>query len=173
MALLLPIPGLRDVCDWHWAFTADQGHSQGPVGFVRFPLGQAAVHIWELVLTWGRCRGGVSLHSPSVSLVGVKKRNQSHQEQCEPCVWNEVCPLWTSQGAWWLFQWCHPEEGLWSGSPRNPPGTRSLGGEAVAWPGSTLCCGRSVERSEACTVCSSLARPAVRCVWLACLPCTG
>lgn len=61
---------------------------------------------------------------------------------------------------------------VWLAKESSEPGAW----EERRWPaaGSTLCCGRSVERSEACTVCSSVSpEPAGwRCVRLACV-CTG
>ena len=138
------------MCDWHWAFTADWWDSRGLVGFVRFPLaGELQCRSWNWPSLGEGTRWGTSLHSPSVSLVGVKKRTKVIKNNVNP-VWNEVCELPTFppflpllllslQGRVRglrqrrLSQWCcHGEEGLWSGVPtksswHQEPGRRGGG----------------------------------------------
>ena len=124
------------MCDWHGALTADQGHAQGPVGFVRFPLGswlQCTSGSWPSLgegAEWG-----VSLHSPSVSLVGVKKRTKVIKNNVNP-VWNEVCPLRDQSGGLAAFSAVVSSRGgalVWlakESSGQQEPGRR---GGGLAW----------------------------------------
>lgn len=138
------------MCDWHWAFIADWWDSQGLVGFVRFPLaGEVQCRSWNWPSLGEGAGWGTSLHSPSVSLVGVKKRTKVIKNNVNP-VWNEVCelpafppflpllPLSLQGRVRGLRQrrlsqrCCHGEEGLWSGVPTKS--SWHLGGGVVAWP---------------------------------------
>lgn len=152
------------MCDWHWAFIADWWDSQGLVGFVRFPLaGEVQCRSWNWPSLGEGAGWSTSLHSPSVSLVGVKKRTKVIKNSVNP-VWNEVCELPTFPPFLPLLplslqgrvrglrqrqlsqRCCHGEEGLWSGVQNEilpAPGRRG-GGLACGLPRAVVTVWRGV-----------------------------
>lgn len=155
MLILSPRAEREKSRDWHRPFLPPCGILRNPLawrGFLWQVGGSEALSSQKPTLTRWEVQGWhLSLHSPFVSLAGVKKRTKVIKNSVNP-VWNEVGKLSvlppfrsaatvSAMTSWGLgqevaFPVSLSRRGRAAGPvcQRSLPGARNLGGGLVAWP---------------------------------------